>query len=314
VTTLDLFSIGSWTLFDHLLRARSMPQEGETVPLDMPDAEPNATHFGDCSANIAAAAGALGLRAGLGMVVGDDFVSSGYRLHLTELGVDLAGVEVRAGARSGHSYNVFDAANHGFCLSHLGLAAVQDDWRSPLDEIAKARALVVSEMFSPYTLAAIEHARALGRLTAINGMIASAGALTERFLRSADVLFLSRGEARDLEAALGAVATAELLAHGPRLVVVTRGSEGSLWHSADGTTAIPAAEAARFVDSTGAGDAFVAGAVFGMLSGFDAMQTGRCAAVVASFVVEAWGCQTNLPRLPDLRRRYREQFGEVLPG
>jgi sugar/nucleoside kinase (ribokinase family) len=291
-----------------------MPEEGETVPLDMPEAELNAIHFGDCSANIAAAAGSLGMRVGLGMVVGDDFVSSGYQRHLIELGVDLAGVEVRTGARSGHSYNVFDAENHGFCLSHLGLAAVQDDWRPPLDEIAKARALVVSEMFSPYTLAAIEHARALGRLTAINGMIASAGALSARFLQAANVLFLSRGEARDLEAALGAAATEDLLAHGPRLVVVTRGSEGSLWHSADGTTAIPAAEAARFVDSTGAGDAFVAGALFGILSGFDTTRIGRGAAVVASFVVEAWGCQTNLPRLADLRRRYREQFAEDFPG
>ncbi|MDF3042721.1 MAG: hypothetical protein K0Q71_5427 [Thermomicrobiales bacterium] len=314
MTTLDLFSIGSWTLFDHLLRTRRMPVEGETVPLDMPDAEPNAIYFGDCSANIAAAAGALGLRAGLGMIVGDDFDTSGYRQHLAKLGVDLAGVEERIGECSGHSYNVFDAENHGFCLSHLGLAAVQDDWPPPLDEIAKARALVVSEMFSPYTLAAIEHARALGRMTAINGMIASAGPLTARFLQAADVLFLSRGEARDLEAALGAATTEDLLAHGPRLVVVTRGSEGSLWHSAAGTVAMPVAEAARFVDSTGAGDAFVAGALFGMLSGFDATRTGRCAAVVASFVVEDWGCQTNLPRLPDVRRRYRGQFAEDFPG
>lgn len=314
MTALDLFSIGSWTLFDHLLRTRRMPQEGETVPLDMPDAELNAIHFGDCSANIAAAAGALGLRAGLGMVVGDDFDSSGYRQHLADLGVDLAGVEVRVGACSGHSYNVFDAENHGFCLSHLGVAAVQNDWRPPLDEIARARVLVVSEMFSPYTLAAIEYARKLGHMTAINGMVASAGSLTERFLRAADVLFLSRGEAQELQSALGVADAEGILAHGPRMVVVTRGAEGSVWHTAEGVAAVPAAAAARFVDSTGAGDAFVAGALFGMLSGFDATRIGRCAAVAASFVVEAWGCQTNLPRLGDLRRRYQEQFAEEFPG
>ena len=78
MTTLDLFSIGSWTLFDHLLRMERLPRDGETVPLDMPDTELNAVHFGDCSANIAAAAGQLGLRAGLGMVVGEDFETSGY--------------------------------------------------------------------------------------------------------------------------------------------------------------------------------------------------------------------------------------------
>jgi len=313
VTALDLVSIGSWTLFDHLLRLQRLPREGETVPLDMPDTELNAIHFGDCSANIAAAAGKLGLRTGLGMVVGEDFETSGYRQHLAELGVGLAGVEVRSGARSGHSYNVFDYENHGFCLSHLGVAAVQGDWRPPLAQIDRTRALVVSEMFSPYTLTAIEHARRQGRMTAINGMVASAGACAERFLAAADILFLSRGEAKDLQAALGVDDAAGLLAQGPELVVVTQGADGSVWHTTAGTAHVPAVPAARFVDSTGAGDAFVAGALFGMLAGLERTEGGRCAAVAASFVVEAWGCQTNLPSVADLRRRYREHFDEELP-
>ena len=302
MTALDLFSIGSWTLFDHLLRVERLPRDGETVPLDMPGSELNVVHFGDCSANIAAAAGRLGLRAGLGMVVGDDFETSGYRQHLTNLGVDLAGVEVRSGARSGHSYNVFDYENHGFCLSHLGVAAVQDDWTPPLTLIDGARALVVSEMFSPYTLAAIENARGQGRMTAINGMVASAGACAERFLAAADMLFLSRGEAKDLQAALGVADAAGLLTRGPELVVVTQGSAGSLWYTRAGTARVPPVPAARFVDSTGAGDAFVAGALFGLLAGLDGPQAGRCAAVEASFVVETWGCQTNLPSPGDLRQ------------
>jgi sugar/nucleoside kinase (ribokinase family) len=309
----DLFSIGSWTLFDHLLRLQRLPRDGETVPLDMPDAELNAIHFGDCSANIAAAAGTLGLSIGLGMVVGEDFETTGYRQHLVELGVDLAGVEIRSGARSGHSYNVFDFENHGFCLSHLGVAAVQDDWRPPFTLIDRTRALVVSEMFSSYTLASIEHARRKGRLTAINGMVASAGASADRFLAAADILFLSRGEALDLQAALGVGDPAGILAHGPELVVVTQGSAGSLWHTRDGIAHVPSVPAARFVDSTGAGDAFVAGALFGMLADLDSTRAGRCAAVVASFVVETWGCQTNLPSVVDLRRRYREHFREEPP-
>jgi nucleoside kinase len=312
MTALDLVSIGSWTLFDHLLRMERLPRDGETVPLDMPDTELNVVHFGDCSANIAAAASRLGLRVGLGMVVGEDFETSGYQRHLTDLGVDLAGVEIRSGARSGHSYNVFDYENHGFCLSHLGVAAVQDDWIPPLPLIDATQALVVSEMFSPYTLASIEHARRQGRITAINGMVASAGMDAERFLTAADMVFLSRGEARDLQAALGVDDAAGLLRHGPELVVITQGSEGSLWYTRDGTTHVASVPAAQFVDSTGAGDAFVAGALFGVLTGLDGPRAGRCAAVVASFVVETWGCQTNLPHVGKLRRRYREHFNEEL--
>ncbi|MBN9021692.1 MAG: hypothetical protein J0H08_06295, partial [Rhizobiales bacterium] len=101
-----------------------------------------------------------------------------------------------------------------------------------------------------------------------------------------------------------------LLGRGPRLVVVTEGSAGSLWHEASGATRVPAVPTADFVDSTGAGDSFVAGALFGLLGGMDARDAGRVAATVASFVVEAWGCQTNLPTADQMRERHRAAFGD----
>jgi sugar/nucleoside kinase (ribokinase family) len=311
MSRLDLFSIGSWTIFDHILRMERLPENGETVPLDMPISEIDAVHYGDCSANVAAVAARLGLRTGLGMVVGSDFEGSGYRAHLEAIGVDLAGVEVRADERSGHSYNFFDSTNGSFCVSHLGVAADQGDFRPPFSTIAESRGLVVSEMFSGYTLGAIEFARSEGLLTAINGMVASAGETATRFLSAADILFLSRGEARALLAAQGVTTPRDLLSRGPRLIVVTEGSDGSLWHDAEGAARVPAVPATGFVDSTGAGDSFVAGALFGLLRGMSAMEAGRVAATVASFVVEAWGCQTNLPGEDQMRERYRAAFGDL---
>lgn len=309
---LELFSIGSWSIFDHLLRMQRLPAEGETVPLDMPIEEMERLHFGDCSANIAAVAARLGFRTGLGMVVGDDFETSGYAAHLLALGVDLAGVEIRPGARSGHSFNFFDAENRSFCVSHLGVAQRQDDWRIPEAAITSAKALVASEMFSPYTLAAIEAAKRAGRLTAINGMVATAGASASRFLAAADVLILSRGEAADLVTRLALGSAGKLLDLGPRLVVVTEGSHGSRWYQAQGETRLPAVETRHFVDSTGAGDSFAASVLCGLIRGWPIEQTGRFAATVASFVVEAWGCQTNLPDMNRVAERYRDHFKETL--
>lgn len=309
---LELFSIGSWSIFDHLLRMKRLPAEGETVPLDMPIEEMERLHFGDCSANIAAVAARLGLRTGLGMVVGDDFETSGYRAHLQALGVDLAGVEIRPGARSGHSFNFFDADNRSFCVSHLGVAEKQDDWRIPEAAIAQAKALVVSEMFSAYTLGAIEAARSTGRLTAINGMVASAGQSASRFLAAADILILSRGEAADLVKRLALGAAGDLLDLGPSLVVVTEGSDGSRWHRREGETRLPAVKTESFVDSTGAGDSFAASVMCGLIRGWPIEQTGKFAATVASFVIEAWGCQTNLPDMNKVAERYRNHFKENL--
>ncbi|QIG47846.1 hypothetical protein G5V57_09000 [Nordella sp. HKS 07] len=309
---LELFSIGSWSIFDHLLRMQRLPAEGETVALDMPIAEMERIHFGDCSANIAAVAARLGIRTGLGMVVGDDFDTSGYAAHLRQLGVDLAGVEIRGGTRSGHSFNFFDAENRSFCVSHLGVAECQDDWRIPEVAIASAKALVVSEKFSHYTLGAIESAKRAGRLTAINGMVATAGQSASRFLAAADILILSRGEAADLIDRLSFSSASALLDLGPRLVVVTEGSNGSRWYQAQGEIRLPAVKTEHFVDSTGAGDSFAASVVCGLVRGWPVEQTGKFAATVASFVVEAWGCQTNLPDMDQVAERYRNHFKENL--
>jgi len=309
---LELFSIGSWSIFDHLLRMQRLPGEGETVPLDMPISEMERIHFGDCSANIAAVAARLGTRTGLGMVVGADFETSGYAAHLRDLGVDLSGVEIRANEKSGHSFNFFDAENRSFCVSHLGVAAQQDDWRIPEAAITSAKALVVSEMFSPYTLAAIEAAKRAGRLTAINGMVATAGEFASRFLAAADVLILSRGEAADLVSRLALGSADRLLDLGPRLVVVTEGSKGSRWYQAQGEIHLPAVKTDHFVDSTGAGDSYAASVMCGLVRGWPVEQTGKFAATVASFVVEAWGCQTNLPDMDQVAERYRNFFKEAL--
>ncbi len=51
----------------------------------------------------------------------------------------------------------------------------------------------------------------------------------------------------------------------------------------------------RVVDVNGAGDSFVAGVATGLLRELPLIDAVRFGAGVASFVIEAVGCQTNLP-------------------
>ena len=292
---LDLFCIGSWTIFDHIFRLAQYPQEGQTVTLDMPIERLHQVYFGDCSANVAAAAARLGMRTGLGMVVGDDFVSSGYQAHLQSLGVDLGGVQIRAGQQSGHSYLYGTSTGDGFCISHLGVAAQQADWSAPVDQIEQAQAVVVNEQFGPYTLEAIKAARAGGALTVINGMIGTAGALAGEFLAHTDVLIIAASEAGDLLHLLNLHDVSQLQAMGPQRIFLTRGSRGSQVHAGGRSFTVAPVAAQRVVDTTGAGDSYVAGVVTGLLGGRSEEEAARLGAAVASFVVEEWGCQTNLP-------------------
>ena len=308
MTKLDILSIGAWALFDYILRADHYPEEGETVELKMPSKLLHTRFFGDCSANLAASAAATGVNVGLGMVVGDDFNRYGYRAHLLELGVDLSGVDVRSDADSGYNFNISDNRGRGMCFSHLGVAADQSDWAPPLQQIENAKIIAVSEKFSSYTLASIRHARDQGKTTVINGMVGTANQEAMKFLQAADYLFISEREFKALLRVLDLSSAKDLLKTGLSTLVVSRGSEGSRWITGEGEFHCDAVPCARIQDTTGAGDCFAGTAIGLIAQGASLQEAARVAAAAASYVVEKWGCQTNLVGRERAERRAKIYF------
>jgi sugar/nucleoside kinase (ribokinase family) len=309
---LDLFSIGSWTVFDHIYELTEPPRPGRTIVIRPPRNESVGPLFGDCSANVATAARRMGLSVGLATVVGEDFRSSGYWGWLDSLGIDLRGVEVRAGSLSGRSYLFTDPQGDDYCLSELGVAQEQKAWTTPLQRIYSSRAVVINEMFSPYTLQAARAAHDSGALCVINGMIATASELATSFLRSSDVLVISRAELDDLLAALHLSAATGVHPLGPRRIFVTRGSEGSSLFVDGQRTDVACVPPKQTVDTTGAGDAFAAGVTAALLRGFPDEVAARVGATAASFVVEAVGAQTTQPSWSDIEIRFSQYFKEEL--
>lgn len=57
----------------------------------------------------------------------------------------------------------------------------------------------------------------------------------------------------------------------------------------------------ELVDTTGAGDAFCAGFLYGLIKGRDLYQCGRLGNFVAARCISKMGARTGLPRLPDLK-------------
>jgi fructokinase len=86
-----------------------------------------------------------------------------------------------------------------------------------------------------------------------------------------------------------------------RLVALTRGGQGSLLVGAEGRSERPAV-AVEVVDTVGAGDAFTAALVLGLLNGWPLEETNRWAAEVAAFVCTRPGGTPELPAA--LRYRY----------
>lgn len=91
-------------------------------------------------------------------------------------------------------------------------------------------------------------------------------------------------------------------------VVTTRGEKGSFIRTGKKRYIIPPAKPKNTSDPTGAGDAFRAGYIKGILEGYSMPKVGRLAAVVSVYTVEKYGTQTHRFTWVDIQKRYKQNF------
>jgi adenosine kinase len=96
------------------------------------------------------------------------------------------------------------------------------------------------------------------------------------------------------------------------MVVTTLGRHGSRITTRDGSVDIPAAAAVRELDPTGAGDAYRAGLVAGLLRGLDLYAAGCVGSLAATHAVEHVGTIEHGYTREDFSRRHVECFGVEL--
>jgi adenosine kinase len=94
------------------------------------------------------------------------------------------------------------------------------------------------------------------------------------------------------------------------MVVTTFGRDGSEIATRDGVFKIPAAPATREVDAVGAGDAYRAGLVAGLLAGRGIDLAGRIASLAGSYVVEQTGTVEHSYTKEEFAERFRAVYGE----
>jgi len=99
-----------------------------------------------------------------------------------------------------------------------------------------------------------------------------------------------------------------------QIVVTTLGREGSRIATREGTVDIPPAPANTEADPTGAGDAYRACLVAGLLRGLELDEAGRVASLAATYAVEQVGTVEHSYTHADFSKRYAEAFGAQLPG
>jgi adenosine kinase len=79
-----------------------------------------------------------------------------------------------------------------------------------------------------------------------------------------------------------------------RLGVVTRSEKGCVVASSEGVIAVPAFPIAQIMDTTGAGDLFAAGFLFGLVRGAGYENAGRLGALAAAEVIQHIGARPQV--------------------
>lgn len=90
------------------------------------------------------------------------------------------------------------------------------------------------------------------------------------------------------------------------IVVGTRGAAGAVIANGDETVTIAAEPVLKVVDTTGAGDSFAAGFLYGLTHGHDLATSGKIGAIAAAEVISHYG--------PRAQRPLKELVGEKMGG
>jgi len=236
---------------------------------------------GGAPANVAVGVSRLGKRAAfLGAVGGDPF-GAFLREELRRHGVNVAGLDRVSARRTALALVSLNADGdrdflfYGYRPAHLGLWLTQD-MRSTIRRASIFHYGSISLIGAPAraaTLSAIREARRARRFCSYDPNLRlnlwpdarSARRWMWEGLRRADCVKVNEEELAFLTARHGvARGLRALVEAGPRLAVVTLGPEGCAYYCAAGEGKVPGFTA-KVVDTTGAGDAFVAGMLVGLL-------------------------------------------------
>lgn len=306
-----------------------------------------AAYVGGCPLNIGVGTRRLGLRTALLTAVGDDKVGDFILHFLQQEQVETGFVPRKPGKRSSavvlgiEPPDRFPLTYYRDNCADIELT-IDDVLRTP---IAGSRALLISgtglskEPSRSATLFAAEQAQRSGVTVALDIDFRpdqwhdprAFGVTLRSALRSVDIVFGTEDEINaamltdpsqinlthsqvsdarvsgDIDAAIGA-----LLALGPGVLLQKRGALGSRVHLATPGQEPQQIDAPGFpvdvFNILGAGDAFAAGALYGLVHGWDWYKTARLANACGAIVVTKPGCANFTPTYDEVVR-FVEQYG-----
>jgi sugar/nucleoside kinase (ribokinase family) len=261
-------------------------------------------HVGGCAVNTGCDLVRLGASVAVSACIADDGAGAFVRRSLVEAGVDTTGLVATEQAATSYTFVMIGSDGRRRYLHHVGANAHFTDADVPADLIARARilhmggSLLMPAMDGAPTARLLARARELGAITSMDTALnpnVDSRALIEPCLPHLDIFMPSIEEAEAItggvtpEAMLDALAGYDVPTLGIKL-----GADGCILRVA-GQTHRLAAFPVPVVDGSGAGDAFMAGLLYGVLRDWDIARAARFGNATAAHCIQAIGCSTGVP-------------------
>ena len=274
------------------------PDRGKLVLVDTME-----LHIGGCASNAGTALAKIGVDTAITGKVGNDGFGDFLIKSLEEHGADCTGIVRDASAATSATMVMVHGDGERSFIHYLGANATLTEDDIDFDVIAKTRILHIAGAFlmpsfdGEPTARVLKIARGMGVTTTLDTAWDSRGnwmKLLEPCLAHVDYFVPSIEEARMVTGKHDPADVAKvLLDRGVGTVALKMGNQGCYIKNADVELSIPIYEV-NCVDAVGAGDAFAAGFLTGLVNGWDLERTGKFANAVGAFCVTALGATTGI--------------------
>ncbi|MFN3422522.1 MAG: carbohydrate kinase family protein, partial [Armatimonadota bacterium] len=247
-----------------------------------------------------------GIRAGFIGAVGNDIEGQKILKEFESVGVETHRIRIVKGQPTGRVIGIVDVRGRRSLYvqpgANLSLRLTEDDFAYA----AKAQwvhlsSLIGNEAFESQKALVLSLPPDVSVSFAPGAIYAKRGlAAMESILKRTTILFVTRGELATLMSTENLDAAAHKLWElGVETIVVTLGEAGS-WVGWKGRGQFAPSHQAHIVDTTGAGDAFAAGFLWGVLQGKPLAECQRLGTVAAAFCLREMGARTGTPTIDEL--------------
>ncbi len=329
MNNIEVVGLGALNI-DHIYKVERILDDGEAVVNEVISSP------GGSAANTIYGLAKLGVQTGFAGVVGDDTEGKMLLQDFQKVAVDTSQIKAKPGAKTGsvlclsdrlgrRSLYVLPGANSLLNTSDLDLTYINQARILHLSSFADDRQFkVLLELMAKLDLS-VKLSFSPGALYAAKGLDTLTPILSRTY-----VLFINQNELQQLTGEDVTVGAESCLKQGCRIIAVTLGQGTRLElgkgvrhrtvtavgyiRDAEGEYTIEPASQKMVseVDTIGAGDAFAAGFLHGLLKGKSLEECGRLGNIIAQFCITKMGAREGLPPLNELAQRYQELYSTQL--